>query len=383
MKKIGILAFVNKDSGGTLQYTQSLIDALYKEKTYQYIVFTDSDTDSINTYNLEVRKVSVTKLNHIKKFIKGIQLLALIKAPLFESVNKEAYEDIDLFFSPRVILYTQFFASKPFILTLHDIQEAYYPEYFSFQLRIMRFIVNRFLCKNAKKIICESNYVRQDIEKHLKINKDKIIVIPAPPPIQLLNIIIDEKEKSIIKGKYNLPDNYIFYPASFWPHKNHIKLIEAFNVVLKRNKNIYLVLSGAKQNNYFNVINHINKMNLDKKIILIGYIDYKDLPYLYSMSQVMVMPSLFESISIPIYEAFALKVPVCASNVVAIPEQVGDAGVLFNPNDKKDIADKLCQLLEDNDLQQILKLKGIERIKGYSHLEYTSNLLFIINKIIN
>ncbi len=383
MKKIGILAFVNKDSGGTLQYTQSLIDALYKEKTYQYIIFTDSDTDSINTYNLEVRKVSVTKLNHIKKFIKGIQLLALIKAPLFESVNKEAYEDIDLFFSPRVILYTQFFASKPFILTLHDIQEAYYPEYFSFQLRIMRFIVNRFLCKNAKKIICESNYVRQDIEKHLKINKDKIIVIPAPPPIQLLNIIIDEKEKSIIKGKYNLPDNYIFYPASFWPHKNHIKLIEAFNVVLKRNKNIYLVLSGAKQNNYFNVINHINKMNLDKKIILIGYIDYKDLPYLYSMSQVMVMPSLFESISIPIYEAFALKVPVCASNVVAIPEQVGDAGVLFNPNDKKDIADKLCQLLEDNDLQQILKLKGIERIKGYSHLEYTSNLLFIINKIIN
>ena len=383
MKKIGILAFVNKDSGGTLQYTQSLIDALYKEKTYQYIIFTDSDTDSINTYNLEVRKVSVTKLNHIKKFIKGIQLLALIKAPLFESVNKEAYEDIDLFFSPRVILYTQFFASKPFILTLHDIQEAYYPEYFSFQLRIMRFIVNRFLCKNAKKIICESNYVRQDIEKHLKINKDKIIVIPAPPPIQLLNIIIDEKEKSIIKGKYNLPDNYIFYPASFWPHKNHIKLIEAFNLVLKRNKNIYLVLSGAKQNNYLNVINHINKMNLDKRIILIGYIDYKDLPYLFSMSQVMVMPSLFESISIPIYEAFALKVPVCASNVVAIPEQVGDAGVLFNPNDKKDIADKLCQLLEDNDLQQILKLKGIERIKGYSHLEYTSNLLFIINKIIN
>jgi len=77
-------------------------------------------------------------------------------------------------------------------------------------------------------------------------------------------------------------------------------------------------------------------------------ISYEELLYVYKMSIMLVMPTLFESVSIPIYESFFLKVPVCASNVVALTEQVGGAGILFDPNDVYDMAEKKILLNNEN-----------------------------------
>jgi len=379
LKKIGILAFVNKDAGGVYQYTQSLIDALAKDKSNKYIIFVDSNSGSINSYDLEIRKVNTSKPNAITRVLKAFQLLLLLRISVFESVDRSFYDDIDLFISPRVIMYTQFFAVKPFILTLHDLQEYYFPKFFSLQERLIRYTTTRFLSKKSEKIICESNYVKIDIKKFLKINDKKIIVLPAPPPANFMTFNISEDQKLRVKQKYNLPDNYIFYPAAFWQHKNHIKLIEAFNILSRSHPDLYLVLTGSKQKNYSPVINKVDELKLKEKVLFPGYVDYEDLPYLYILSKMLVMPSLFESISIPIFEAFALKVPVCTSNILALPEQVGDAALLFNPNDEKDISDKINILLQDNSLRNELGLNGFNKIKQYSHDEYRFKLLNLIS----
>jgi glycosyltransferase involved in cell wall biosynthesis len=383
LKKIGILAFVNKKAGGVLQYTQSLIDALAGDKSKKYIIFIDSFTQDINTYNLEVRKVNTSKPGLFLKLLKAIKLFLLLRTSFFENVKKSLYDDIDLFLCPRVIMYSQFFAEKPFILTIHDLQEFSYPEFFSLQEKIIRFAVTRFLSRKAEKIICESYYVKNDIKKYLKIEDSKIIVIPAPPPASFINFKTSDEKKEMVKHKYNLPDEYLFYPASFWPHKNHLKLIDAFSLIAGSRKQLYLVLSGEKQKNYSNLMTRIKEKKLQDRVLYIGYIDYGDLPYLYILSKMLVIPSLFESISIPIYEAFALKVPVCSSNVVALPEQVGDAGLLFDPKDENDIAAKINTLLSNKELQTKISSKGFDKIKEFSHVDYSKKLKELISSILS
>jgi glycosyltransferase involved in cell wall biosynthesis len=382
LKKIGILAFVNKNAGGVLQYTQSLIDALIQDKSRKYIVFIDPLTEDINTYDLEVRKINTSNPGLLIKLLRAILLFFLIRKPFFEKVKKSLINDIDLFICPRVIMYTQFFAEKPFILTLHDLQELYYPDFFSIQEKVTRFVVTRFLSRKAEKIICESKYVKNDIIKFLKVDDNKIAVIPAPPPISFINFKVSDEKEKIVKKKYSLPDEYLYYPASFWPHKNHLILIKAFKIVSKLHRNLFLVLSGAKQKNFPDVIKSINDMKLQDRVLYTGYVDYDDLPYLYVLSKMLVMPSLFESISIPVYEAFALKIPVCSSNVVALPEQVGDAGLLFNPNDENDIAAKIITLLNDDNLRVKISNNGYNKIKEYSHDNYNKQLMDLINSIL-
>ena len=123
----------------------------------------------------------------------------------------------------------------------------------------------------------------------------------------------------------------------------------------------------------------INELNLNDKVKHLGYIDYEDLPYLYKMSQMLVMPTLFESVSIPIYEAFSLEVPVCSSNVVALPEQVGSAGIIFNPNDIQDISNKIIEYLSDINLQRSKALQGLNKVKDFNHLRYKEQLVKIVN----
>jgi glycosyltransferase involved in cell wall biosynthesis len=95
----------------------------------------------------------------------------------------------------------------------------------------------------------------------------------------------------------------------------------------------------------------------------------------------LVMPTLFESVSIPIYEAFSLGVPVCCSNVVALPEQVGDAGLLFNPNDYYEIADKISLYLCNENIRQKKISLGYKRIMGLNYSAYQERIDNLLSEI--
>ena len=379
MKKIGILAFTNEESGGSFQYTQSLIDALINDTENEYIIFCENNDARFDKYELEIRKSDKYKDSFLMKLIN--YLILALKIQINLSIKKDEYEifkDIDLFISPGISAYPHYFLNKPFIFTMHDMQERYYPEFFNLKNKIIRFIQNNALAKKANKIICESEYVKTDIVKFLKVERNKVFVITAPPPKDFINYKFDENNFYKIKKKYSLPDKYLFYPAQSWFHKNHIRLIGSFNLIVEKYSDIHLILTGSQQNNYSNLIKTIRELNLSHKVKHLGFVDYQDLPYLYKMSLMLVMPSLFESVSIPVYEAFALKVPVCCSNVTAIPEQVGDAGLIFDPFDVNDIAKKILLYLDNEDLRKDKAENGFNRIINFSHSEYCKNLKKIL-----
>ena len=381
MKKVGILAIGDGSGygGGVYQYTQSIIDALKEDKTNKYIIFCNSN-NRFDNCSFEVRSIDRAKSDIAKKTVRAFQLLLFIRKPwIFSTTELDIFSDIDIFLSPSISAYPHFYMNKPFIFTLHDMQERYYPEFFSKYENILRWLNNRALARSADKIICESDFVKNDIIKFTEVKGAKINIIPSPPPEEFLNYKFEEKQFRVVKEKYQLPSKFIFYPAQCWFHKNHIQLVEAFNIVSKKIDGVCLILTGSQQNNYSNLIQRINELSLNDRVKHLGYIDYKDLPYLYKMSQFLVMPTLFESVSIPIYEAFALEVAVCSSNVVALPEQVGDAGIIFNPNDIKDMSEKMMRYLSDDSLRKEKAKLGFERLKGFNHENYRGKLLKALN----
>jgi glycosyltransferase involved in cell wall biosynthesis len=381
MKKIGILAIDdnNGHGGGVYQYTQSIIDALKKDKTNIYIVFCYTDDNRFDNVDLKIRKIDKPKGRLFEKVIKAFQCLLFIRKPLFFTKKElKIFSDIDLFLSPAISGYPHFYMNKPFVFTLHDMQERYYPEFFSKYENIVRWLKNRALAKSATKIICESSFVKNDIVKFTGASVDKINVIQSPPPKEFLNYKFNEEQFETVRKKYNLPQKYIFYPAQCWFHKNHIKLVEAFKLVTKECDDVSLILTGSQQNNYNNLIQRIDELGLGEKVKHLGYIDYEDLAYLYKMSQMLVMPTLFESVSIPIYEAFALEVPVCSSDVVALPEQVGDAGVIFEAYNINDMANKMLMYLKNENFRLEKAKKGFERVVDFNHEEYAKKLLKVL-----
>ena len=381
MIKIGILAFGDKDIGGAYQYAQSIIDALKEDKNKIYIIFCNKNDDRFDKYDLEIRKIDKPQNKISEKIIRIFQQLFFIRNPWFFTKKElDIFADIDIFLSPSISIYPHFYLNKPFVFTLHDMQERYFPDLFSKKDKALRWLSRRALTRNADKIICESSFVKKDIINFIGVNESKISVIQSPPPEIFLNFKFDEKRVQIVKDKYNLTEKFIFYPAQYWFHKNHFKLVEAFKIVSKTFDDVHLILTGSKTNNYSvhnynNLMQRIDELSLQDRVKHLGYVDYEDLPYLYKMSQFLVMPSLFESVSMPIYEAFALEVAVCSSNVVALPEQVGDAGLIFNPHDIYDIAENMIKYLNDDSLRKEKAKLGFEKVKAFNHENYRTKLL--------
>jgi glycosyltransferase involved in cell wall biosynthesis len=118
----------------------------------------------------------------------------------------------------------------------------------------------------------------------------------------------------------------------------------------------------------------VEELSLSSRVKHLGQIDVSDLVAVYKLATLVVIPTLFESISIPMYEAFSLGVPVCASNVLALPEQAGDAAVLFDPMSPQDMADKITATLCDTSLRARLVQRGMERIGAMNIDNYAARL---------
>lgn len=381
MKTVGILALTEPHFGGVYQYTQSLIDALVQDPPFRVVIFT-REPERYSDLPVEVR----TGAFHPNEWFRRLGTIAgLLHVNLQAAVpqNERAlFEDIDLFIAPALSLYPHYFLGKPYLFTLHDLQEHHFPEYFSWRMRLYRFLHNLACSKWARGILCESEYVKSDIVRFLGASPDKIHVLPAPPSSEFLGVAVGESDKQRVAEKYLLPERYLYYPAQFWRHKNHLRLLDAFCQVKQEFPDLHLIFTGMKPSGFAEVEAAIEQLGLGACVRHLGYVDYQDLPVIYSLSQMLVMPTLFESISIPIFEAFALQVPVCCSNVVALPEQVGDAGVLFDPLKSEDMAEKIIALLRDEQYRKELGERGFRRLSGFDRIAYARQIQQLSLKVL-
>jgi glycosyltransferase involved in cell wall biosynthesis len=174
-----------------------------------------------------------------------------------------------------------------------------------------------------------------------------------------------------VRDKFNLPNQYLFYPAQFCKDKNHDTLLDALSILKsKHNLSANLVLVGVKHNNYNNIKTKINRLSLSEQVYILDYVSNEDIVDLYRNAKALIMPTFFGPTNIPPVEAMYLGVPVICSNVFAMPDQVGDAGILVPPRDAASISDAIFKLYTDSHLCQQLIAKGLERTQQVSIENY-------------
>jgi len=368
--KLGVLALAGPDNGGTYQYTLSMLQALSHTSGLEITVYGDPQNPDFVKLGYPIRGFTESRWQQLAALV---AYRTHIKLP-------DRFASQDILLAPiysLALLHT----AKPFAYTLHDIQENYYPENFSRWQRVWRYQVHSQLLGRAARVICESRYVKADINRSFGVPEQQAVVITAPPLRPLLADSSDDRLQTT-RVQLRLPEKFLFYPAQFWVHKNHRRLIEAFAGVVDKVPDLKLVLTGKKRDEYEVVMNAVNKLGLRDKVCHLGYVEQDDLPAIYKLAAALIMPSLFESVSIPIYEAFQVGTPVMASNILAIPEQVGDAGLLFDPTSVASIKQAILRLTADPVAARQLGKKGQDRMSAMTPERYGAQLEQLVTEML-
>ena len=348
--KLGVLVLAGPDNGGTYQYSLSVLQSLQYTSGFEITLYGNPENPDLVELGYPIRRYTESRR----------QQLAALVAHRMHIRLPDPFASENILLAPiysLALLHT----SKPFAYTLHDLQENYYPENFSRWLRAWRYQIHSQLLGRARCVICESQYVKTDIIRSFGVPEERTAVIVAPPLRQLVEGETDDQLHSV-RVRLLLPEKFLFYPAHFWPHKNHLRLIEAFREVVAEVPDLKLVLTGNKRDGYETVKSAIDSLGLNEQVLHLGYVEQGDLQAIYKLATALVMPSLFESVSIPIYEAFQVGTPVAASGILALPEQVGDAGLLFDPTSVASISEAMLRIVKDPEAARLLGRRGLARM---------------------
>jgi glycosyltransferase involved in cell wall biosynthesis len=272
-------------------------------------------------------------------------------------------------FSPDVLhfpyqTYTR--TGIPTVFNPHDLQHVHLPDHFNKKERERRDSLLRDACGDAVAIAVASEWVRSDLATQYGIDPAKIHVIEWAAPTSAYQRP-DDKTVGAILESFELSPGFVIYPAQTWPHKNHERLLAALvRVRDRRGWHIPLVCTGALTEHADRLRFAAEKMKLGSLVRWLGRVDELELLALYRAARLMVVPTLFEAASFPIYEAFAEGLPVACSNATSLPEQVGDAAIVFDPFDIDAMADAIERLYCDDALRMNLAKRGKSRVARLS-----------------
>ena len=205
---------------------------------------------------------------------------------------------------------------------IHDLMHRYekFPEISTFWTYYWRERVFTRLCKYTKGIFVDSEVGKQQAVESYNADSDKIFPLTFIPAKYIYSKAVPDDF-----DKFNLPEKYIFYPAQFWSHKNHINLLKAVSILKSKYNDIKLVLVGSKKNAYDFVKNAVTKLNIEKNVIFLGYVPDEYMPELYRKARTMAFVSCCGPTNIPPLEAMAVECPMVISDVYAMKEQSGNA----------------------------------------------------------
>lgn len=242
---------------------------------------------------------------------------------------------------------------------------------------------SKFSISRAAAIIAVSEFTKKEIVDFYKVAEKKIKVVNHGLDGKIYRRIGGEEKIKQILNKYDIETPYIFYAGRLEKKKNTARLVEAFAIMKKKNKNIKhkLVLAGNAGFGFDEVKYVINEFDIEEDVIITGWIPESDMPYIYNGADMFVFPSIYEGFGIPLLEAMSCGTPIAASNAASIPEVVHDAALLFNPEDKDDMAEKMAKILLDKQFAEKLADKGFSEVKKFSLEKCAKETLELIEKM--
>lgn len=258
------------------------------------------------------------------------------------------------------------------IVVIHDAAIYYNSNTYSKSFRIWYRILYKLISLFSKKILTVSKFSRKELIRYTRINENKISIISeGNEHFKRL-----KPDSSILK-KHNLEKNsYILAVSSINPNKNFGNIIKALNLI--SDKTIKVVIAGGKNERVFKELNGFKGNNSVKEV---GFVSDEELKSLYQNALCFIFPSFYEGFGLPPLEAMSCGCPVIVSNTASMPEVCGNAALYINPHNPKEIADNIDLIVNNSNLREDLKLKGIQQSNNFSWSFGAKTLLSIINEV--
>jgi glycosyltransferase involved in cell wall biosynthesis len=253
------------------------------------------------------------------------------------------------------------------VVTIHDCIHLMFPQYlpnraaYAYARGAMWSAARR-----SDRILTVSEASKRDILHFFNVPPDKISVVynaidesiweePAPEDIER------------VRERFQLDQRFVLYAGTIKPHKNLVRLIEAFAELRKGEfEELKLLIIGDEISKLPALRRAVHSQKLHKHVRFLGFLPDETLAALYRLASVFVFPSLYEGFGLPPLEAMASGTPVVTSNISSLPEIAGDAAVLVDPYDVGSIVEGMRRVLSDPTLANEMRLKGLIRARDFS-----------------
>jgi len=391
MVKINIYIFaVDSFQGGESVYLRTLLKTFVRISCIDKIFVLVGDKTDQNLIDLETEylanKVSYIRYhpfikrfddslsNKLNKFILFIGLITgLLRFIKKANIKKIKFANNSLIISPHVSPELLLFPCKS-IVNPQDFRANYKNKAVFNPLKILARLIRETIYVSVLKnsfVVIDSQHNRNDLQKFYGRHAKNSAVIRSLPDFDEIDKIKRNNNGYLhtkLRGKYKLFEEYLFYPAHLIPDNNHLNLLEALRLIEEKyKKKVNVILSGGRNNLEMAILKKAERCHLNVKYL--NYITYPEVISIMLNAKGLIFPS-FVGPSLCIWEAFYLQIAVSCSRISAFTEQVGDAGLLFHPNNVDDMAEKINRLWSDRDLRRDLIRKGYERIKNMTIENY-------------
>lgn len=226
-------------------------------------------------------------------------------------------------------------------------------------------------------VICESETGKGELIKYTGLGEHKIKVMPMFSG-SVSSMELPKETMSTILDGYGLKEYaYFYYPAQFWPHKNHIGLLKAFQEFKKNKNDIKLVLSGSNKGNMNYIENKVREYGLEQDVVFLGFVSEDAVYTLYKNAICLVMASHFGPTNMPPIEAMELGCPVICSDLGGHREIMGDNALYFNSFDHMSIYNALEEIIchREEWRKKVLHQKDITRFNSDNAMNCLNNIL--------
>jgi glycosyltransferase involved in cell wall biosynthesis len=286
--------------------------------------------------------------------------------------------DILWFLSPNLIP-----ANIPYIVTIWDLQhrlQPWFPEVSDNGLWDAREREHTKMLRSASMIITGTEVGKREVENFYQVPFDNIKVVPFATPNFALNISnLNDEVTPFSDLDGFISKGFLFYPAQFWAHKNHIGLLLAVQSLRDRHQiDFPVVFVGSDKGNQKYIQQIVEDLKL--QVHFLGFVTQDQLIWLYRHAFALVFPTFFGPDNLPPLEAFALGCPVIASKVDGAEEQLGNAALLFDPKQPQELAIAIKSLWQNPQLRQNLIDLGLFRAKQWTSINYVNRICKILDE---
>ncbi len=270
------------------------------------------------------------------------------------------------------------FRFKKEVVTVHDLFPLTSRDYSTPDFRRTFSWLLREAVRRAARVITPSQYTADQLARHLGVGPERVRVVPegVECPERLMTADERLRERERLAGQGTVA---VLSVGVIQTRKNVVNALRALQLLPSHYR---LVLVGGNGYGSEAVFEFIRREQLGSRVLVLGHVERARLEALYQASSALVFPSLEEGFGLPVLEAMAHGLPVVASNTASLPEVGGDAAVYVDPNDPRDMAEKLRQVIEDREVREAMVRRGLERVRKFTWRRTAERTLQVYEEIL-